>query len=438
MSKVTFKLTGFVNQVEDPAKFLDSSIESGTPFEVTYTFDSETPNNNGSYRLFNPGFDPANFLGYGINVKMGNYNFQSDPNKLNFQIDVRNDVSNDTQYISGYSISSQNNFSVNDNLVLGPIELRLREPIGTTVSTNSLPIEPFDISNWAFKELNIMGGLFSSIPLGSGGNPDVRNIPPISFPIHIPHFNIRATIDSFTMGVPDNIADPPFFDLSNDSNIDVQLRNFPNASGKMVRALDGNDRVIGTEGFDTVNGNQGHDWISGLGGDDFFMGGKGIDFLEGDSGNDFLNGNNDNDAVHGGEGNDFVRGGKDNDWLNGDGGNDTLVGDFGTDMLYGGSGSDLFVLRADKNDVLGLSNTSNNMLFVDFIRDFKLNESDRIGLNNGLYFSNLTFEAVNFGEILGTGTAIRISDGEYLGVVIGINPEVLQNSSLFLNVDGLI
>ena len=228
----------------------------------------------------------------------------------------------------------------------------------------------------------------------------------------------------------------PFFNLTDGAD-DVNLIGFPQAS---IRSLNGDDNVTGTSARDIINGNKGEDTLNGSGGNDFLRGGRDSDTIVGGDNDDVLNGNNGIDSVDGGAGDDVVRGGRDNDFLIGGTGNDFLVGDFGADSLTGGAGADIFVLRNDDNTDEGLSHTSTNLSEVDIIGDFSIADGDRIGLNGGLEFADLTFEATNItigGTSLNT-TAIKItstdSTEEFLGIVIGVSPDLLKNSNLFENV----
>ena len=244
-------------------------------------------------------------------------------------------------------------------------------------------------------------------------------------------------------GLPENSPDSqidaavnaPFFNLTDNAD-NINLIAFPQASGSSIRALNGDDNITGTSARDVVNGNKGQDTLDGSGGNDFLRGGKDSDTLTGGSDDDVLNGNNGFDSIDGGVGNDVVRGGRDNDILIGGTGDDFLVGDFGADSLTGGAGADVFVLRNDDNTNDGLSHASTNLSEVDIIGDFTIVDGDRIGLNDGLTFADLTFEPANV-TINGTNvntTAIQItSTEEFLGIVPGVAPDLLKDSNLFVD-----
>ncbi len=219
-----------------------------------------------------------------------------------------------------------------------------------------------------------------------------------------------------------------FFDLT--GNVErVQL-----AAGALngyqlgLRALNGDDLIIGSTEGESINGNGGRDRIYGSGGNNFLRGGKEDDNLFGGTNNDILNGNNDNDIVFGGDGNDVVRGGKGHDYLYGEGGDDVLIGDFGADVLTGGAGADLFVLRRDT--VVGVIEPQ----MADYITDFNGAEGDRIGLTDGLTANDISYQ--RFVDVDGNSIPDALlqinSTNEILGVVLNINP--LELNGMFQSV----
>ena len=191
-----------------------------------------------------------------------------------------------------------------------------------------------------------------------------------------------------------------------------------------VRALDGDDRLMGSSDRDVANGNQGADILEGAEGDDYLRGGQDSDTLIGGLGDDLLNGNKGDDFADGGEGNDFLRGGQGNDTLIGGTGNDILVGDKGSDSLVGGSGADTFLVRVDAASGHADPNGA------DRIADFNPAEGDRLGIVGNIDFTELSFNPV---DINGNGTedtAIQlISTGDILGVVSDMAPAAVQSAT---------
>jgi Ca2+-binding RTX toxin-like protein len=242
-------------------------------------------------------------------------------------------------------------------------------------------------------------------------------------------------------------ADSDFKDLTNDDDDERlspnELADFPGG----LRALDGNDTIVGSSSAEAINGNLGFDSLLGGRGDDTLRGGRDSDRIFGEDGDDILNGNIGQDLVLGGDGDDLVRGGQDEDLLVGGNGRDTLIGDFGTDDLIGSDGDDLFVLRTE---TAALTDS-----FADWIIDFNPAD-DTIGLTGGLSENDLTFETItftldteiNFLEIFaGSGEDIQATigittatldpdgDGTIQGVLIRNNDE---DSTYFDTVLGIV
>jgi Ca2+-binding RTX toxin-like protein len=125
------------------------------------------------------------------------------------------------------------------------------------------------------------------------------------------------------------------------------------------------DQINGTDGFDRILGNGGNDQIFGNGSNDFIDGGFGNDTIRGGTGDDVVGGGSGRDIVYGDAGRDFVTGNAVNDLGSFDDGAD--------DLLYGGAGRDTFGFSVVKNN-------PGTPLGVDTIKDFRLNDFDRISI----------------------------------------------------------
>jgi len=165
-------------------------------------------------------------------------------------------------------------------------------------------------------------------------------------------------------------------------------------------------------GNDIIHGGRGNDRIGGKGGNDLLYGDEGNDQIWGDDGDDLLQGGLGNDTLYGGKGSDLLYGDEGNDRIWGDRGNDLLQGGLGNDTLYGGKGSDTFVLAVGEG--------------TDTIRDFKLGQSDRIGLAGGLLFEELSITQSGRNTLIGFGN-------ETLAILKGV-----QSSSLTSDVFTLV
>jgi Tol biopolymer transport system component/Ca2+-binding RTX toxin-like protein len=180
--------------------------------------------------------------------------------------------------------------------------------------------------------------------------------------------------------------------------------------------------LIGGSGNDLLYGGAGNDTIAGGFGNDELFGGDGDDLLRGDrnrrssggrkGGNDIIHGGRGNDQIGGKGGNDLLYGDEGNDQIWGDRGNDQIWSGLGNDTLYGGKGSDTFVLAVGEG--------------TDTIRDFKLGQSDRIGLAGGLLFEELSITQSGRNTLIGFGN-------ETLAILKGV-----QSSSLTSDVFTLV
>lgn len=214
--------------------------------------------------------------------------------------------------------------------------------------------------------------------------------------------------------LPLSYAFPRDIDADNVIEITSEISQ-QNPRGVLAGA--GNDLVIGSEIADVINGNQGNDTIYGAAGDDLIWGGQDNDLLFGNDGNDIINGNRGNDTIYGGAGNDFIRGGQGDDFLSGDAGNDILIGDLGADTLVGGEGADTFVL----------THADATIDQADLILDFNLAEGDRIAVVEDIDPSTLVVNAV------GNDTQIILPDGNILGVVQNVQPDLVRQGLFTLS-----
>ena len=110
--------------------------------------------------------------------------------------------------------------------------------------------------------------------------------------------------------------------------------------------------------------------------------------------------------IQGTAGNDNLLGGANSDFLSGGAGDDVLDGADGITIYNGGAGSDTFVIHDDAA--------------IDWVQDFELG-TDTIALADGLTFGQL--------EITGNINSFIFSEGEKIGVLLGVNPEDLDAAS---------
>jgi len=206
--------------------------------------------------------------------------------------------------------------------------------------------------------------------------------------------------------------------VSIEDNESVTLEG--NAESNTLVGGSGNDIIHGYAGADTLQGNAGDDTLYGGDDNDTLDGGDGEDTLIGGDGNDTIYGFAGGDTLEGNAGEDILNGGDNFDTLDGGDGNDILDGHDGKDSYTGGNGNDIFVIR--EGDGSGGFITSN------FITDFEDN-TDLIGLDNGLTFAELTIGQGTAGSLTVAGynfsydytnhTLVSVTEtGEYLFTIM--------------------
>jgi hypothetical protein len=134
---------GKVSHVRDSGRLLDGSVQLGSRLTGTYTFDPKTPDSNndptvGDYR--------HSTAGYGLRVKIGKYEFKTDPAKVNFLLEV---VARPKRH--AYLLRSYNNVSSGPGLAAAAIDhisWQLDDRSGKALASDALPLQPPVLSAW--------------------------------------------------------------------------------------------------------------------------------------------------------------------------------------------------------------------------------------------------------------------------------------------------
>jgi len=197
---------------------------------------------------------------------------------------------------------------------------------------------------------------------------------------------ITITADDLTTSMPEETP-------STDNN---------SSPGSLIQGTADDDMLMGDDGDNTLGGRDGNDFLDGGAGNDRLFGVEGNDTLIGGNGEDILRGQSGNDVLDSGAGNDVLFGGNQFDRLSGGDGDDLLDGVIGITIYNGGAGSDQFVIHDDA--------------LTDWVQDFELGV-DIIGLADGLTYEQL--------DITGGVNSFISSQGEQIGVLLGVNPDDL-------------
>jgi Ca2+-binding RTX toxin-like protein len=173
--------------------------------------------------------------------------------------------------------------------------------------------------------------------------------------------------------------------------------------------------IAGTPNNDFLSGTVGDDQIFGVGGNDNISGGQGNDLIDGGQGNDTLFGNAGNDTFRASQGNDSIDGGDgidvaDYSYLNksitlSGVGTITKSGGFGTDQVF-----KVETVIADADVANNTIDASGSLPGVSATADL---ENQIISANNVPGLGTLTFNVVNFDNVIGTNVADSIKgDGQ--------------------------
>ena len=198
----------------------------------------------------------------------------------------------------------------------------------------------------------------------------------VSISGNLAHFfatNLGA--DTFTYKANDGMAD------SNKATVFIEV-NSSNTNP-------GDDTIYGTANADTLYAGSGDDVLYGLDGEDV---------LYGEAGNDIIDGGAQGDKLYGGDGNDILYGSDNFDELYGEDGDDIIDGGDGKDRLYGGNGNDIFIGRPGDG--------SDGFLTTNVLYDFE-DGVDKIRLEGGLNFSNLSITQGTKGSVTVAGYTIH-------------------------------
>ncbi len=155
---ITFEFSGTVDSVFDGLGALGGSVQVGTPFTGSYTFDSEIPNtappvDEGEAGLYHHEAPPS-----GVQIQIGSFVFRSVPSSPDFDIIVNNDI--------GFAGADEYGFASHNNEAQGLLptpELGLdidwlaqtlfREPFDSI----DLPTDPPDLGLLGVGLLSIVG-----------------------------------------------------------------------------------------------------------------------------------------------------------------------------------------------------------------------------------------------------------------------------------------
>ncbi|MCC5607408.1 calcium-binding protein, partial [Nostoc sp. CHAB 5834] len=179
--------------------------------------------------------------------------------------------------------------------------------------------------------------------------------------------------------------------------------------------------IVGTPNNDFLSGTSSDDQISGGGNDDNISGGLGNDVIDGEEGNDKLAGNGDDDTFKGSQGNDSIDGGDGIDTadyselgtaitLSGVG-TITKADGFGTDQIF-----KVETVIADASVANNTIDASESLAGVSITADL---QAQTISANNVPQLETLTFNVLNFDNLIGTNESDSIAGDDQNNQLFG-------------------
>ncbi|MEG4084297.1 S8 family serine peptidase [Microcoleus sp. POL10_C6] len=226
-------------------------------------------------------------------------------------------------------------------------------------------------------------------------------------------------------------SDGNFFDLTPNSDFFRLTPGLLNPFTRGLRALEGNDTVIGSVSPESIDGGGGQNFLLGGSGNDSLLGGNFDDFISGNFGNNTLVGGQGTDSLHGSQGSDILTGSDDQD---------SSVSNLGGDTLIGGSSNDSFVPQTERKaaavgltDLGTLKNSISRNGFIgendtEDIYTFTTDTASSITLR----LSGLSADADLFlvRDTNGDGSPMGEAFSASPSLNLGILPEVIENRFL--------
>ena len=141
---VTIYLTAEVTHVDDLTDLLEDKVNVGDAITGSYSYDSDTPDTNpldtvGDYWHYN--------APYGFNLSSDFFVFQTDPDNVNFLVEIAN---SHIPPPDGYLLRSYSNLPLSNGVHVDHISWLLDDYSGTALSSIALPTTPPVLEDWEY------------------------------------------------------------------------------------------------------------------------------------------------------------------------------------------------------------------------------------------------------------------------------------------------
>jgi uncharacterized repeat protein (TIGR01451 family) len=136
-----YKIEGTWSEVDDPSNSLNGSIVPGEPFVGVVTLDASAKDSQTDDETVGDYWHRTR--AYGIRIESGGLVFETNPEDVEFLLEVVNRALRDN-----YLLRSYRNVSLNSSVTVDHISWQLDDPSGTALSSDQLPDSPPDLSKW--------------------------------------------------------------------------------------------------------------------------------------------------------------------------------------------------------------------------------------------------------------------------------------------------
>jgi len=156
---ITIEITAEIAGIDVRDGLLEGRISVGDIITGSYSIDSDTSDNNPSGTLG----AYWHYSSYGINLSIGGFVFQSDPDNVSFLLGIDNGTYGHDTYL----LRSYNNLPLSNEVHIEYISWQLDDYSGTALSSDALLATPPVLEDWEDNYLRITFGYKESSVIGA-------------------------------------------------------------------------------------------------------------------------------------------------------------------------------------------------------------------------------------------------------------------------------
>lgn len=138
---ITIQIAAEVVYVDDRGNVLGGTVNVGDTISGQYTYDSATPDSN---PLETVGDYWHSSSPHGIMVSAGELVFQTEPDNVQFLVEIVNDHNGTDAYL----LRSYENLPLPNGVMVEHISWQLDDPTATALSSEGLPTDPPNLADW--------------------------------------------------------------------------------------------------------------------------------------------------------------------------------------------------------------------------------------------------------------------------------------------------